>query len=458
MQMPDAKARRTTTTGSSEERGAALILSLMILTLLVILVFQMSYTTKIDLRLAKNRLDTAVLHYASEGVMTRASAYIEADARENEWDAQGDLWETASFAADEGDGMEDYDYSADPWGDEDAEQESQIDLEVIIIDEERKLNIGMLAEPREQSRAEERAQDRQNRRRNRGEQNQDNNNAQGEEPRNRAADEKLREQVFEGLISILVDFRDGTSFDLTGTEARRIAEAIRDYVTAAPTNDAGEEDIPKPETVDAPILSVDELLLVEGITEDLLFDFLDPEDDTIVIPGLLNFVTIWSSGLVNINTAPEEVLRALFDKDRRDEAESILEYRDEYEEDDEGGLFGGGDDGDSGERDSDDRIRDRNSASEEADTPGIFKETGELQSNRVLDNEDYNKILPLITTQSTVFSVHVIAKRGKMQRYTRGVFRRVSGQVYPVLYERRKSMMLYGRDLEEEDEEGGFLF
>ena len=51
-----------------------------------------------------------------------------------------------------------------------------------------------------------------------------------------------------------------------------------------------------------------------------------------------------------------------------------------------------------------------------------------------------------------------VRKRPRLAKEGPESGRRVSGQVYPVLYERRKSMMLYGRDLEEEDEEGGFLF
>jgi len=429
------------------DRGVALILAMLVLTLLIIVVFQLSYTTKVDLRLAKNRLDLSVLDYACDGVYARAKAYLEADARENEWDGPGDLWENADFAADAG--MEDYDYASDPWGEEDADEESRIELDVYIIDEERKLNLSLLAEPTEQDRREERAEERRRSRENRqsGDSGRD-DGARGEAPRNRAEEKRRREMLFEALISILVEYRDGTAYDLSGTEARRIADDVRDYVNRKAAEETGDGTIPRPDTIDAPALTVDELLMLPSITEDLLFDFLDPDDEEIVVPGLLNFVTIWSSGRVNLNTAPPVVLRSLFEDDRRDEVDRILEYREEAEqfqdeEEEEEGI------GSDRDRDPD----------EEETIPGVFREVGELQSNNLIDNEDYQRILPFVTTRSTVFSVYVTAERGKVVRRTRAVLRRVDGRVYPLLFEIRKDELLYGRDLEaEEDEGGGFLF
>ncbi len=439
---PRAKQAETSASTRNDERGVALILTLLILTLLVIIVFQVSYTTKVDIRLAKNRLDTTVLQYATDGVLTRAMAYIQADGSENQWDARGDLWESASFEAMAGDGGEDYDYDSDPWGDK-AESEGQVELDVVIIDEDRKLNIALLA-----ARPEPAPEPRSSRDRNRDRNSRDTGaNAEqpgGRRPRNRKAEEEQRQKIFEALISVLVEFRDGTSYDLTGTESRQIAEAIRDWVTR-PSDNKDDSDLPHPPTIDPPMLSIDEILMIEGVTEDLLFDFPDPEDEEVVIPGLLNFVTIWSSGLVNINTAPPVVLRGFFGRDKKDLVDDILEYRDEYEEPED-------------ERPSERRRRERESGSEEAETPGIFKETSELQSNNILDNEDYQDLLPFISTQSSVFSVHVTASRGKVELRTRAIVRRVNGGVHPVFYDRRKDKPLFGRDLEDEDDdEGGFF-
>lgn len=427
--------------GNRREDGIALILALLVLTLLVIIVFQLAYSTKVDLRLAKNQLDTTVLSYATDGVVARAKAYLAADSAENNWDAPGDLWESASFAADEG--MEDYDYSADPWADEDQETEGRVELEVIIVDEERKLNLTMLAE-RPQDQQANNNNNRNNRNNRDGEGNQNQNQNQGNQPQNKAEEKKKRERYFDALIHILVEFRDGTPYDLTGTEAREIAEEIRDYVTRPAETNTGDGDIPHPDTTDRPMLTVDELLMLDSVTEDLLFDFIDEDDEETVVPGLLNFVTIWSSGLININTGLPTVLRSIFEKDKRDVADEILDYRDEYEEPDE---------------DFDERSRtEPESGSQEAETPGIFKDVSELQSNSILDNEDYQDILPFISTQSTVFSVYVIAKRGKVERRTRVVLRRINNDVYPLFYETRKDKLMFGRDLEDEDDEGGFFF
>ncbi len=425
----------------TEESGIALILSLLVLVLLIIIIFQISYSTKIELRLAKSRLDGSVLHYATDGVLVRAKAYLQADSSENQWDAPGDLWETAAFAADEGSDEFDDDY--DPWADDVDSQEGEIELEVQIIDEDRKLNLSLLAERPEPKETNTR-EDRNARRGNRNNQERTGANSQQQQraPRNEAAEKKQREHVFEALISVLVDFRDDTRFDLSGTEARSIAEQIRDHVTRPKKRGAGDGEIPSPETLDAPILTVDELLMLPDVTEELLFDFVDEDDQDVIVPGLLNFVTIWSSGLVNINTAPPAVIRSLFSKDNRDAAEKILEYRDEYEAEDED------------ER----RIRERESGSEDAETPGIFKDVAELQSNNLLTNEEYQEILPYISAQSSVFSIYVSAKRGKVERRTRTVMRRVNGQVYPMFTELRKDRPLLNKPEEEEGDDGGFFF
>jgi len=63
---------------------------------------------------------------------------------------------------------------------------------------------------------------------------------------------------------------------------------------------------------------VEELLSVDGIDEDL---FYGKEDD----PGLIDFITVWGRGKVNVNTASEEVLEALIGEESI--VERIIDFR-----------------------------------------------------------------------------------------------------------------------------------
>jgi len=433
------------------------VLCLLVLTILIVVVFQLGYTTKVNLRLAKNRLDRTVLQYAYLGAIVRAKEYLTADASENEWDSLSDLWATVQISADEGADEYgygyDYDYARDPWvSDEEDEMESRVDLEVVIVDEDRKLNLSLLREKPQEDEAPAGRGAGANARNPRNADNRQDRETPNMDrgPTNKLAEEKIRERVFEGLVSILAEFREGTAWALTGGEARDLATKIRDYVVRPKKRNTPEDEIPTPDTVDYPLLTTDELLQIPGMTEEILYDFVDPEDETRVIPGLLNFVTIWSSGLVNVNTAPEIVLRSIFEREDRNRAADIVEYRDSSGE--EGGIT------ERSGRVAPPSERDEESGEEEA-TPGVFKEVSELQ-NTVLDNDSYQSILPFLTTRSSVFSVHVIAKRGKMTLHQRTVFRRVGGEVHPLFTETRRDRPLWGREERgyEEEASDGFLF
>jgi len=60
--------------------------------------------------------------------------------------------------------------------------------------------------------------------------------------------------------------------------------------------------------------------MIKGITKEIF-------NGTKEKPGLKGYVTVDSDGLININTAPEMVLRALHDEISADLADSMDEYR-----------------------------------------------------------------------------------------------------------------------------------
>jgi len=76
----------------------------------------------------------------------------------------------------------------------------------------------------------------------------------------------------------------------------------------------------------APLDDLTDLLNIEYITPDVFFGVPAQSEDDKPVLGLVSLLTIQGPGQVNINTAPEEVIMALFGK-AREELAQFLEYR-----------------------------------------------------------------------------------------------------------------------------------
>ena len=77
-----------------------------------------------------------------------------------------------------------------------------------------------------------------------------------------------------------------------------------------------------------PIESLDQLLAIRGITKELLYGEKDK-------PGLAEFIAVTPAGLdidptININTAPREILRAVFANAPPASIDEMIAYRDDY--------------------------------------------------------------------------------------------------------------------------------
>ena len=110
----------------------------------------------------------------------------------------------------------------------------------------------------------------------------------------------------------------------------------------------------------SPLLTMDQIFLVKGIKEIRHF-----EDEG--KRRLLDFLTIYSDGKVNINTAPREVLQSLRDNLDITAAEAIIEYRKEQD----------------------------------------FSSADDLKKVAGIDDELFNEIREWITVKSSAFSLEV---------------------------------------------------
>ncbi|MFO7568449.1 MAG: type II secretion system minor pseudopilin GspK [Smithellaceae bacterium] len=126
---------------------------------------------------------------------------------------------------------------------------------------------------------------------------------------------------------LLVRLLSLPEFGLDEKQAGETVDAIIDWidandeVTGAGAEGAWYEAQAFPYTAkNAPLDCIEELLMIRGITGELYAGTRDK-------PGLAQYVTIYGTGAININTAPKMVLRALSDKITADIADKMDEYR-----------------------------------------------------------------------------------------------------------------------------------
>ena len=116
-------------------------------------------------------------------------------------------------------------------------------------------------------------------------------------------------------------------FKLQEREVEDLLNAVKDWidadseVTATGAENAYYQGLGKSYSVrNGPMESIDEMLLVRGITREL---FYGTEERT----GLNRLLTVSGEGSVNINTAPKELLRALHPAITEDAANRMDDYR-----------------------------------------------------------------------------------------------------------------------------------
>ncbi|MBF0550681.1 MAG: type II secretion system minor pseudopilin GspK [Deltaproteobacteria bacterium] len=123
-------------------------------------------------------------------------------------------------------------------------------------------------------------------------------------------------------------------FDVLGLD-RQLIDAILDYITPG--------DNPRPygaknsyyRSLDPPysckngqLDDLNELLLVKGMTREIYYGRKE-KDGQKIVPGLSEFLTVQSGDRINVNTAPAEVLAALFKPPDISLARTIIAHRNE---------------------------------------------------------------------------------------------------------------------------------
>jgi general secretion pathway protein K len=307
-----------------DNRGVALVLVLVVIALLVSLVVDFTYTMQVDMTLAANQRDEIKALYTARSGVELARLTLQDD--DNEYDAGDEDW--ALF-----DGLPGY-----------IAEDDEGRFHGTITDEESKFPIHALV------------------------------NDQG-------LVVPARLEQLERLF-ILLDI------DL------ELIDPIVDWLdpddTAGPSGaeDAYYEGLTPPYPCkDGPLASVEELLLVKGMTEAIFHG--DDERE-----GLLQYFTIHSDGKININTASAVVLQCLSEEIDEGLAQVIIEYREE----------------------------------------APFQSVTEIKTIPGMNEAIYNEIKDRITIQSSTFSIRV---EGEVRGITKGIYtvvKRHEKSVEPVFW------------------------
>ena len=292
-----------------DEKGVALVLVLVVIALLVSLVVDFTYTMQVDMTLAANQRDEIKALYTARSGVELAKLTLQED--DNEYDAQDEAW--ALF--DELPGF--------------IAEDDEGRFKGTIVDEESKFPIHSLV------------------------------NDQG-------VLVPARLDQLERLF-VLLDID------------RELIDAIVDWLdsddTAGPfgAEDAYYEGLSPPYPCkDGHLASIEELLLVKGMTEEILYGDAEKE-------GLLQYLTIHSDGEININTASSVVLQCLSKDIDEGLAQIIIEYREE----------------------------------------APFQSDAEIKTVPGMTEAIYNEIKDRITIQSSIFSIHV---NGEVRGITKGIY------------------------------------
>jgi len=126
---------------------------------------------------------------------------------------------------------------------------------------------------------------------------------------------------------ILARFLSLPEFDLKPDQVESIIDSIKDWldsdeeVTGHGVESSYYKSLSSPYSAkNGPLDSLDELLLVQGITPEVFFGSNGK-------PGIRDFLTVYGDGQININTAPKMVLRALSADMTPERADALDNYR-----------------------------------------------------------------------------------------------------------------------------------
>jgi len=396
-------------------KGSALLMAFLMIILLYAIVFQLSYGTKADLRVAENDVTTTQMDMAIESALQEVYDMLKQDAAPAEGEGEAAAAGSgppagAGAPAAGGEGQEEQpaDSRMDAWGRPQRSTIGDIELRILVQDEDGKINVLQLL----------------------------------------FEDEDESEKALERLARLIDYFRDGSTVDVDRSEALRIAQVMREHLRnrmnsvlprakqMSDIEDNRERALP---------MTLKEFEVLERLNPSLFRDFRDERGD--IVHSLGSYLTVWtsvqqgsskeeasgeqgsgSSGeqganagangqanaqgndpnwgvCVNVNTAPVAVLKSLLD-DRTVAPrfwDSVVEHRNlekKEEEDAEGEAA-----------DSEPQLDEYGEEIVEREIFDTLEEVEEVEGWERLDDGAKDDVRSLLCVRSHVFSIYITARR-----------------------------------------------
>ena len=354
----------------TRETGVVLVVVAFFIVVLSILVLQFGYLARLDARMASNFRDATAASALARAGMAQAIALLQDDALDDE---KGDEEKEEGAAptppprrgrrrqepAQEKKDEKGKDDLSEAW----AQAQAPVKLgggEFVftIVDEDRKFNLNLLAdgavaevegkrqklEAKEEKQGEAGQEEKKTADQKPAEK-KDAQEAKGAEEKKEGEEEdevketKINEEIQEKLVALFDEL------DLPGP--KDLVKNIIDWIDVDDDGDAEEKSYslldPAYRCRNAPLETIGELAMIKDFGPKILDgervreeipeakegeeETRPPEEDT--FPGLRRYLTVYSDGLVNVNTAPEEVLRIWLGEDQADLAEAIVSAREE---------------------------------------------------------------------------------------------------------------------------------
>jgi len=254
-----------------DKQGMALLITIMVISLLIAVTVQFNRTVRESFFGSAAQLEGQNLHAIALSGLTIGMALLEADGKTTTYDSLQDIW-------------------AVPGEETEADLFDRGSLKLRIMDLSGRLQVNSLLEQ----------------------------NGEGENGQNAGGNREILRRL---LLS-------GT-FDITDErQAQEIVDALTDWIDPDDReSDFGAEESyyrslnPPYSCRNGPVTTIEELLLVKGISPELLFGGSGR-------PGLADFLTVYGTdGKININTAPEELLQVMHPLMTEELAATLGEYR-----------------------------------------------------------------------------------------------------------------------------------
>jgi general secretion pathway protein K len=246
-----------------DQRGVSLILVLLMISIIVAVTIQLNRDTRSEVYEAANLSDGIRMHYVAESAFYAGEALLLAD--KNQFDSLTEDWAKTEMLALKSEGLFD-----------------NASFNLRIEDESGRIPINKLVN-------------------------------------GSAYNASIRD--------LLLRLLTGPYFRLSQDRAGDVIDAIKDWIDADDEVTGGGAEVGYYEGLErpyaaknAPLDCIEELLMVKGVTRELFYG-------TGESPGLVQCLSVFGDGKININTAPKPVLRALSAEMTDDGVEALDEYR-----------------------------------------------------------------------------------------------------------------------------------